>query len=199
MTRQAVHSLLRALKVLLDGMDHPPLRQFMTDWPTGEPEIRDLAPRPLPVLRWLEAARRNGPAEASAVLQFLCNHAEEQFWSQTYSIADFGEAFLENYGWFELIGQRGPIDSDKIACGFLMLGPDTEYPHHSHEAEEVYLTLSGPSHWMRIGSGDWSRLPPLQPVHFIANQPHGFQTGKDPLVAIYFWRGGDLVQKARIG
>ena len=198
MTQEAARSLIRALKALLDGVGHPVLKEFMRDWPAEEAPIRDLAPRPLPVLRWLEEARRNGAAEASAVLQYLCNHADEQFWSQTYSIADFGDAFLERYGWSELVGRRGPVDSGKIACGFLMLGPDTEYPHHHHAAEEVYLSLSGPSHWVRIAEGNWSRLPPLQPVHFASNQPHGIRTGKDPLVAIYFWRGGDLVQKASL-
>ena len=49
---------------------------------------------------------------------------------------------LDNYGWSEWIGERGAFVSGKIACGVLLLGPDTEYPAHSHEAEEA-LSPSG--------------------------------------------------------
>ncbi|RED53869.1 dimethylsulfonioproprionate lyase family protein [Aestuariispira insulae] len=198
MTIQAGQSLFRSLKALLAGIDHPVLQQFMQSWPEERPMVRELATRPLPVLSWLEEARRNAAPEASPVVQFLCNHADELFWSQTYSIADFGEQFLDRYAWCEIVGQRGVVESDQIACGFLMLGPDTEYPRHWHAAEEIFIPLSAPSHWVRIEEGDWTRLKAMDIAHFTANQPHGLRTGNGPLVAVYFWRGGDLVQKARI-
>jgi hypothetical protein len=46
-------------------------------------------------------------------------------------------------GFSEWIGHRGAFASDAIACGVLLLGPDTEYPDHSHEAEELYFPLAG--------------------------------------------------------
>jgi len=63
--------------------------------------------------------------------------------------------FLEKYGWTEIIGQRGPIASDRIACGFLLLGPRVEYPQHRHEAQEVYVPLTGKTLWLK-GDQEWS-------------------------------------------
>ena len=71
---------------------------------------------------------------------------------QTYTSADFGERFLENYGYNEWIGQPGAFMSDEVACGVLLLGPETEYPDHAHEAEEFYLPLAS-----------WCRPPYQQP------------------------------------
>ena len=66
---------------------------------------------------------------------------------------DFGPEFLERYGWTELIGNRGIIYSNRIACGFLLLGPEIEYPSHRHEAKEVYIPLTGRTQWKYNNDG----------------------------------------------
>jgi hypothetical protein len=118
-------------------------------------------------------------------------------WNQTYSAEDFGAGFLEKYGWTEFIGQRGPIASYRMACGVLLLGPEIEYPRHSHEAEEVYVPLTGPTLWQRSDQ-DWTYRAPGRPVYHSSWVPHAMRTEKVPLLALYLWRGGDLVQKSRI-
>ena len=40
-------------------------------------------------------------------------------WGQTYTAADFGQSFIDNYGWLEVFGTRGHFANDKIAGGFL--------------------------------------------------------------------------------
>ena len=35
------------------------------------------------------------------------------------------------------------MPSTTIAAGFLLLGPHTHYPRHSHAAEELYIPLAG--------------------------------------------------------
>jgi hypothetical protein len=72
-------------------------------------------------------------------------------WRQTYAEEDFGVEFLSKYGLAELAGPSGPVESGRLRCGFLLLGPDVEYPKHSHEAEEVYIPLSPGTLW---ASGD---------------------------------------------
>ena len=118
-------------------------------------------------------------------------------WRQTYSSADFGQRFLDNYGWSEWIGERGAFISDAIACGVLMLGPDTEYPAHSHEAEELYLPLAGRA-WWRAGESDWRLREAGTWIHHPAWTIHAMRTGAEPLLAAYVWRAGDLSAKSRI-
>jgi Dimethlysulfonioproprionate lyase len=124
--------------------------------------------------------------------------AEELDWGQTYSSADFGERFLENYGYNEWIGQRGAFMSQRVACGVLLLGPDTEYPDHSHEAEELYLPLAGHAFW-RSGPSDWRLRPPGEWIHHSSWTAHAMRTSQEPLLAAYLWRAGDLTAKSRIG
>ncbi len=130
-------------------------------------------------------------------MQEFVGAADALEWRQTYTTADFGREFLDRYGWTELIGLRGPIPSQRIACGFLMLGPEIEYPAHAHEAEELYLPLAGEALWMRGEEGFVARAPGALVEH-PSWMPHAMRTGRNPMLAIYLWRGGDLAAKSKI-
>jgi hypothetical protein len=150
------------------------------------------------VLRWLAAACGEGPETADAVLSRLLAAAPGLAWSRTYDASAFGADFLERYGWTELVGQRGPIPSDRLAAGFLLLGPGTLYPAHRHVAEEIYLPLSGTAEWLR-GGEDWRARSPLEVIHHTSDLSHAMRTGAEPLLALYLWRGGDLTETSRVG
>jgi mannose-6-phosphate isomerase-like protein (cupin superfamily) len=169
---------------------------FLHDW-RSRARWRVTAPRALPVLRWLNPACRAGSTGAAEVLAALEAASPRLAWRQTYGPEDFGADFLERYGWTELMGKRGPIMSDRIAVGFLLLGPHLIYPPHSHDAEEVYLPLSGVAAWRR-GAEPWRDVPPGALIHHPSRLPHAVRTGAEPLLALYAWRGGDLAQKSRI-
>ena len=102
-----------------------------------------------------------------------------------------------NQGWTEFIGLRGPIPSERMACGILMLGPGVEYPRHRHEAEEVYIPLTGQTHWLQ-GSQDWTFRELGRPIYHAPWVPHAMKTGPSPLLALYLWRAGNLTQKSII-
>jgi len=102
----------------------------------------------------------------------LAAQANHIAWGQTYSAQDFGVGFLEKYGWTEPIGLRGPIASDRIACGFLFLGPQIEYPRHRHEAEEVYVPLTGQTLWQR-NNQDWAYRAAGLPIYHAACDANG--------------------------
>jgi hypothetical protein len=127
----------------------------------------------------------------------MCRAAPSLAWRQTYTAKDLDPVFLDNYGWSEILGGAGPLASDRIACGFLILGPSTHYPRHRHEAEEIYLPLSGTAEWQQ-GDAVWRERPPGVLIHHGSNEPHAMRTGGSPLFALYLWRGGDLAQKARL-
>jgi hypothetical protein len=91
---------------------------------------------------------------------------------------------------------NGPRYSDRLASGFLLLGPDTLYPRHRHAAEEIYLPLVGAAEWQQ-GDTVWRRHPAGTVIHHRSEEPHAMRTGAEPLLALYLWRG-NLEQKSRL-
>lgn len=163
---------------------------FLAEWPEVGPH-RVVQPATLDVCRWLEGMRADG------VVGAIRSAAGDLRWQQTYGAADFGAAFLNGYGWSEFVGLRGPVASERIACGVLLLAPGIVYPAHAHEAEEVYLPISGVAEWQQ-GEGDFAKVEVGQAIHHAAWVPHAMRTGAEPLAALYLWRGGDLAAKSVI-
>ena len=190
----ATSAVISAARALLDGIEAA--RPFLELWPDPG-ATRPVAPCSLPVLSWLEAARHSSVPSTARLVTALATHADALAWQQSYAASDFGAAFLERYGWTELVGLRGPVPSGTVACGILMLGPEIDYPAHAHEAEELYLPLSGTARWAR-GDGAALERPAGTPIHHPSWVPHAMRTGAEPLLALYVWRGGDLAAKSRI-
>jgi hypothetical protein len=184
------------IKQLLQSMQEPALAPFLADWPHADRD-RVVASSRLPVLRWLPEIVADDAAFGTELVAALCNAAPSLAWRQTYTANDVDAAFLDNYGWCEILGGSGPWVSEGIACGFLLLGPSTHYPRHRHEAEEVYLPLSGTAAWQQ-GSAGWREQPPGTPIHHASDEPHAMRTGARPLLALYLWKSADLAQKARL-
>ena len=134
--------LIAPLCQMLHSLAAPALTPFLSDWPRVGFE-RAIIPASLPVLRWLPEAARDAPRFSAAVVDALCRATPSLAWRQTYTEREVEADFLQNYGWTELIGERGPLACERLACGILVLGPDTLYPRHRHEAEEIYLPLVG--------------------------------------------------------
>jgi len=158
---------------------------------------REVSPRGLPVLQSLDRATEIAPPKAKALARLLAEDRASLHWGQTYSANDFGAAFLDRYGWTELFGTRGPFASGAIAGGFLLLGPDIDYPDHHHVAEEVYIPLTPGTLWRR-GSEGFVAREAGEVIHHPSGMPHAMRTGAEPLLALYLWRGGDLAQKSTI-
>jgi mannose-6-phosphate isomerase-like protein (cupin superfamily) len=174
----------------------PAAAPFLPDWPRLA-IVRATQPRRLPVCRWLDSLEPLAAPETRALVREFVAATETLEWRQTYSAADFGPEFLDSYGWTELIGLRGPIPSETVACGFLMLGPRIQYPAHAHEAEEIYLPLAGEALWMR-GREDFVARAPGEMIEHPRWTPHATRTVGQPMLALYVWRGGDLAAKSKI-
>ena len=118
-------------------------------------------------------------------------------WAQTYGASEAEAHFLRNYGWTELLGTVGPGVSQGLACGFLLLGPGVLYPRHAHEAEELYVPLSGLAEWQQ-GDELWREQIPGAVIQHEPREPHAMRTRVQPLLALYLWRGTGLGQKAKL-
>ncbi len=184
-----------AIRELLEAAG-PEAHAFIRDWPR-ELIARPVAARSLPVVAALQGLSQFAAPQTRALVDGVATLAGTLDWRQTYSSADFGQRFLDNYGFSEWIGERGAFISDVIACGVLLLGPDIEYPAHSHEAEELYLPLAGQA-WWRSGKSDWRLRPPGIWIHHPSWTVHAMRTDHEPLLAAYVWRAGDLSAKSRI-
>ncbi len=200
------HSASRALVNLtrrfLGEVESAALAPFLADWPQRLP-TRALRASSLPVLRWLPAlvATSSGVGSAAplgaAVALGLGQAASSFAWRQSYANRDLDELFLNNYGWTELFGLHGALVSERLACGFLVLGPQTLYPRHRHEAEEIYVPLGGMAQWQQ-GDGVWREQSTGTAIHHASHEPHAMRTGEQPLLALYLWRGAGLTQCSRL-
>ncbi|CDX25970.1 conserved hypothetical protein [Mesorhizobium plurifarium] len=160
--------------------------------------VRSLEPHALGCLGYLDRVAELAPADAKSLARFVTDHRDELRWGQTYTAADFGQGFIENYGWLELFGTRGHFVNDKVAGGLLILGPNIVYPDHHHIAEEIYIPLTGATEW-RMGEGSFHTRAAGEVIHHASNVSHAMRTGTEPLMALYLWRGGPLAQKSTIG
>lgn len=193
----AVETLALDARRLVRSLSLPSVTPFLADWPEAQAATREVAGSSLPVLRWLPTIAGDERGFATSLIADLCRAACSLEWRQTYASHEISTDFLQNYGWTELMGRRAPIDASRVACGFLLLGPSTLYPRHGHEAEEVYLPLSGTARWQQ-GDAVWREKPPGTLIHHARNEPHAMHTGAEPLLALYLWRSEQLNQKASL-
>jgi mannose-6-phosphate isomerase-like protein (cupin superfamily) len=191
----AATDLADQARALLAALRAPLLTQFLGEWPTRS-SARSVAPQSLPVLRWLPAAREAAPPFSARFIDALVACAAALAWRRSYTVAEAGTAFLDNYGWCEFLGISGPSRSERLACGVLLLGPNLIYPAHRHEAEEIYVPLAGTAAWQR--GGLWTERAPGAVIHHARNEPHAMRTGTVPLLALYLWRSENLAQKSRL-
>jgi hypothetical protein len=192
----AAVELLDAFRDFLSCTGGRPLQDFVGRINWDMPQ-RELVPRSLFCLRHLGKAADFAPPETKSLARLLADECENLRWGQTYTAEDFGPDFLDNYGWVEVFGTRGHFANTTVAGGFLLLGPHTVYPDHHHVAEEIYIPLTGGSLWRM-------RKAPLGPraagevIHHRANVSHAMATLREPLLALYLWRGGDLAQRSTV-
>jgi hypothetical protein len=179
---------------LLVSLQADALRPYLAEWPVASAR-RMVVPSALPVLRWLPDAKADAPAVCLELVDELCRDAPSMAWRRTYTTAEVSADFLENYGYSEIVGLTGALASQRIACGFLLLGPATFYPRHRHEAEEIYIPLAGTASW-QDGDGLWRERLPGTVIHHASDEPHAMRTGARALLALYLWRSANLHQES---
>jgi quercetin dioxygenase-like cupin family protein len=186
--------LLDAFLAYLDTFDGEPVASFRSGIRADMP-ARALEPASLACLRHLDRIAEIAPSAAHPLVRLLADHRAALDWRQTYTPADFGQTFIDNYGWLELFGTRGLFASETMAGGVLILGPGITYPDHHHVAEEIYIPLTGGTLW-RKGNGALAEKGAGEVIHHPSNVNHAMRTGAEPLLALYLWRGGPLAQRS---
>ena len=108
-----------------------------------------------------------------------------------YSEEQVGQHFLDNFGYFELVGPQGNFHSTTISAFLIYFGPGLHYRRHWHDPEEVYYVIAGEGEF-QVDGEDWTLLKPGDTRFHAANQPHQTRTGQSPLLCLVLWRGADL-------
>jgi quercetin dioxygenase-like cupin family protein len=133
------------------------------------------------------AAAEAGPT--AAIARALSPVLPSVDWVRTYSEAQLGRAYLENYGYFDIASpKRGLIATDAIACGFLVIGPGQLYPAHRHPAVELYHVVAGAPDW-QVDGAPWEPKPVGSFVFHPSMAIHAMRTNDSPLLALYAWLG----------
>ncbi len=191
-------SLLEATVTALRSLDDELLDEFLALLPPDGRAEHAQPARALPVCATLLGAELNGSAVTRPVVDAFLRGIHRFAWNQTYTADDFGAAFLDRYGWVELVGERGCFHSARLLMSFLALGPETTYPAHRHAAEEIYVPLAGDALWMksREPRGDFVPRQPGDIIHHPSMTWHAIETLDQPLIALALWRGGDLTEKS---
>jgi dimethlysulfoniopropionate lyase len=191
-----VGNLVVQARRLLGSLYAPRLAPFLALWPAA-PSRHRAAPAEVPVMRHLSAARDGAPVFSAAFVSAFVEAAPTLEWCRSFTPEEVGAPFMDNYGWTDLLGQSGSAPDERLACGVLLLGPDVYYPPHLHEAEEMYVPLSGTAQWSQAGR-DWQQRLPGSMIHHLPNEIHAIQTGNEPLLAMYLWRSNNLEQRSRL-
>jgi hypothetical protein len=194
--------LVELAQNLVFHLDDAVLAPFRRAW--AQTQVMRSAPErpraaPLPVLQWWGRIAENADPDSllAPLIAKLHQCRSALPWRQTYTLAEANEQFLSNYGYTELVGSTAAVRSDKLAVGFLVLGPHTFYPKHRHEAEEIYVPLSGTAEWLQ-GDGIWRSRRPGTIIHHQTHESHAMRTGVQPLLALYLWLSDTLNQKASL-
>ena len=166
-------------------------KSFLAGWPT-DAIAAPPTPNRLPVLRNLPHAMAVTAPETESLAALLIAAVGALDWCQNHTEAELGRKFTENYGWTEI------VRAERLACGFLVLGPRTEYPTHRQAPEEICIPLAGTAFWQR-GNRPFAPRPPGMIIHHPSWLPHAMRTSDEPLLALYVWRGDLLEDRPVLG
>lgn len=180
---------------------HNALQRWGTEFIDIEPHYLPVADRLdlfLPKAVNMQAKQSPGQSIDENCVQLIAEFARIKHllkFEQSYKKQDnlVGDDMLAGYGFAEITGKLGPLQSDLIRSGMGIWGPQIHYPTHHHQAEEVYIVLRGSAKFVLDGQ------PPVHKtagdaIFVRSNMDHGFYTEDDVFFVLYYWLGGDLRQ-----
>ncbi|WP_420585285.1 dimethylsulfonioproprionate lyase family protein [Ruegeria sp.] len=170
---------------------HPDLAAFGA-WPS-DVSTADLAPNHVPATDLVRDFDLAGSDLTQKLIDAVKATTYLAHWKQTYSEDEVGAEFLRNYGYYELFGPTGHFHSTQLRGYVGYWGPGLNYDWHSHQAEELYLTLAGGATF--CVDGDETFVGPNQTRQHQSWQSHAMVTTDQPILTFVLWRGegmGDL-------
>ncbi|MDA7963685.1 dimethylsulfonioproprionate lyase family protein [Ruegeria sp.] len=174
------------------------LHQSHADMAAFAPWPTDLTPaalpaRSIPATGLVEAFAEPGSSQTQALIDAITATTHLAHWKRTYTEEEVGADFRNRYGYYELFGPTGHFHSTQLRGYVGYWGAGLTYDWHSHQAEEIYLTLAGGATFKV--AGDEAYVGPGQTRLHSSWQSHAMTTTDQPILTLVFWRGegmGDL-------
>ncbi len=167
---------------------HPGLAAF-ADWPT-DLVASDLPPSPIPATRLVGDFNQSGTEVTQPLIAAIAATAERAHWQLTYTEDEVGADFLARYGYYELFGPTGHFHSNQLRGYVAYWGAGLNYGWHSHQAEELYVTLAGRARF--LVEGDEATVSAEQTRLHQSWQSHAMITTDQPILTFVLWRGAGL-------
>ena len=108
-------------------------------------------------------------------------------WENGYTEKDVNKNFLNNYGFFELIGPTGHFKTFEMALYVNYLDKKSFYPLHNHEAEELYFIISGEAKFEN-NNGDYEILTSNKTRFHKSFEPHAITTNNKQILSLVIWK-----------
>ena len=108
-------------------------------------------------------------------------------WENGYTEKDVSKNFINNYGFFELIGPTGHFKTSEMALYVNYLDKNTYYPLHNHEAEELYFIISGKAKFENH-NGDYDILTSNKTRFHKSFEPHAITTYNNQILSFVIWK-----------
>lgn len=167
----------------------PELSEF-GEWPS------DLSPaqipqKHIPAANIIMSLPDKGVPETQEIVQAIQEAAPFANWTQTYTVEEVGQDFLDRYGYFELFGPYGNFHTDHLRGYVGFWDTNLDYGWHDHEAEELYFGLSGSGLFKAEGEEN-RRIGPGDAKYHRSFQAHAMETFDDHFLCLAFWRGSGM-------
>ncbi|MFY2823783.1 dimethylsulfonioproprionate lyase family protein [Ruegeria sp. MALMAid1280] len=164
---------------------HPDLSAFGA-WPTDLTATR-LRPSHIPAVDLVRDFDADGSETTRALSDAIRATAHLAHWKLTYTEEEVGADLLQRYGYYELFGPTGHFHSTQLRGYVAYWGAGLHYDWHSHQAEELYLTLAGGAVFRVPGIECF--VGPNKTRHHESWQSHAMTTTDQPILTFVLWRG----------
>jgi hypothetical protein len=134
----------------------------------------------------LDLARQQG---ASDIIDALATANDYLTWVSydAYPAAEIGDRFPRQHLFASLIGPVDPTWAHDFDCGLLWIAPQTLYRDHHHSSPELYLPLTGPSHWRFGPDRPWREHQAGELIWNASHVIHATLVTDVPLLCLYAW------------
>ncbi|MEX0278375.1 MAG: dimethylsulfonioproprionate lyase family protein [Ruegeria sp.] len=165
--------------------DHPEMAGFAA-WPTDLSRTALESSR-IPAVELVRDFPIAGTSLTQRLIAAVIGTVDEAHWKTTYTEEEVGADFLSRYGYYELFGPTGHFHSTQLRGYIAYWGAGLLYDWHSHQAEEIYLTLAGGALFKVEGSEVSVRAEETR--HHQSWQSHAMITSDQPILTFVLWRG----------
>jgi len=173
---------------------HPDLSAFGA-WPSDLANA-EIEPNLLPAADLVRDFGLPGSKLSQGLIGTIRATTHLAHWKQTYTEEEVGAEFLRNYGYYELFGPTGHFHSTQLRGYVGYWGAGLSYDWHSHQAEEIYLTLAGGA--LFKAEGDEAFVGADQTRQHCSWQSHAMDTTDQPILTYVLWRGEGMADLPRM-